>query len=90
MIVDPIFVTSGRPGRLNPTDQVVLRQHMQGVVDGLTGDGTDLRANLLTDLVCHGVRRGLHRPVDGKPLCRHMKPRLPQRFRNISLMRLCM
>jgi hypothetical protein len=55
VVTDPILVASRRPGRLNAPDEALLGQDPAGVVYRLSRNSTDLRTNVLGDVVRRAV-----------------------------------
>src|SRR3954453_95131 len=72
VVPDAILVEGRRPGGLDAPDESLLDQHPEGVVHRLPGDGADLGANVLGDVVGCAVGPTRHRPQHGQALGRHL------------------
>jgi len=51
-----ILVAGGRTSRLDATDEKFLGQHAENVVNRLSGNRADLRADIFGDIICCGMR----------------------------------
>lgn len=71
VVTDPVLIERGGPGGLDAPDETLLDQHPEGIIDGLSRNGSDVRANLARDGVCGGVRKLGHRPDHGQTLGRN-------------------
>lgn len=74
VVANAVFVSSRRAGGLNPTDQTLVGEDGDRVVDRLPGDRADLVSHDLGQLLGGGMGAsgdGLH---DRKTLCRDLKP----------------
>lgn len=80
VVVDAVLVACRGASRLNAPDQTLVGEDTEGVVDGLTGDGADLFAHDLFDLVRRGVGMTRDRPHDGQSLGCHLHPTLAKRL----------
>jgi ATP-dependent DNA ligase len=80
IVADAILEASRRPGRLDPAEEPFSDQHVERVVHGLRGDGSDFCA----DRRCYRVSRhvGLHRNgfQHRKPLRRYLNAVLSEEF----------
>ena len=62
IVTDTIFVEGRGSGRLDAPDEAPFGQHSEGVVDSLSGNGTDLGANVFSDVVGTAVGSCRDRP----------------------------
>lgn len=69
VVANSILVPRGRACGLNPTDDVVIGQDGQRIIDRLPGDRPDLVADLLGHLIRTDVRMGRHGAKNGEALC---------------------
>jgi hypothetical protein len=51
VVTDTILVAGRGSSRLNPPDEVLLGKHPEGVVNRLSRNGSDLGANLFSDVI---------------------------------------
>lgn len=72
VVIDAIFVASGRTCGLDPANEASIGQGSEGVVDGLPRDRPDLGSHERFDVVGGAMRRARHRSEDRQPLCRHL------------------
>ena len=78
-----ILVEGRRPGRLDASYEAFLDEHPESIVDRLSGNGTDLRANVLCDVVRRAVRTTRHRPQHGQTLGRDLDTVFAKKFSRI-------
>jgi len=57
VVADAVFEAGGGVGGLDATEDTFIREHVQDVVDGLTGDGAELGPDRLGELI--GGRVGM-------------------------------
>lgn len=76
IVIDPVLVQRRRPGRLDTPDKTFFNQHPQGVIYRLPGDGPDLGANIIGNVVSRAVRPPRYRPQYSQPLSGHLDPTL--------------
>jgi len=55
VVSDAILVSRGRVGGLDAPDKALLNEQPERVVHGLSRDGADLNANILSDVVGRAV-----------------------------------
>jgi hypothetical protein len=72
VVTDTILVEGRRSGGLDATDESLLDQDPKGIVHRLSGDGADLGANVLGDVVGRAVGPTRHRPQHGQALGRDL------------------
>jgi hypothetical protein len=73
VVVDSVFVASGRAGRLDPADQASIGEGGEAVVDRLAGDDSDPSPNPCLYVLCSCMRRLGDRRQHGQPLRRHVE-----------------
>jgi hypothetical protein len=72
VVANSIFEARRRTGRLDAPDQSFRREHAQGVVHRLQGDGANLTAHELGHRIGRDVRLSGDSPQDGQPLSSHL------------------
>lgn len=81
MIICPTFIASGGSRGLNASDQPMLGQDVQGIIDGLPGDRPDFRSNRFTNPVGNRMRMFPHSAMYRQTLSRHLQSGVPKSFR---------
>ena len=78
VVAHPVLVTSGGAGGLDPTDETLVDEDAERVVDRLPGDRADLVPHDLGQLFGGGVRAGADGLHDRQTLCGDLEPATSQ------------
>ncbi len=70
VVADAVFVERGGVGGLDATEDAFIREHVQHVVDGLTGDGAEFGPDRLGELIGGRVGMSGNGAQDGDTLGR--------------------
>jgi hypothetical protein len=78
IVTDAIFIESGRTRRLYPPQQSFLDQQIERVVNGLTRNRSEFRANSLGHIIGRAVRGIRHGAKNRQTLGSHLHPMISQ------------
>jgi hypothetical protein len=78
IITDAIFIQCSRTGWLYPPQQAFLDQQIERVVNGLTRNRSEFRANILGHIIRRAVRGIRHGAQNRQPLGSHLHPVISQ------------
>jgi hypothetical protein len=74
IVIDAVLVASRRPRGLDASDQSVLGECPERVINGLARNGADLGADDFLDVIRRAVRAARDRAQHGESLSRYLKP----------------
>jgi hypothetical protein len=85
IITDAIFIQSSRTGWLYPPQQAFLDEQIERVVNGLTRNRSEFRANFLGHIIRRAVWSLRHCAQNRQPLCSHLHSVISQLSGSICL-----